>query len=154
MRRSSKLLIAAGALVGVAQVVRFPHTNPPVHGDLVAPVAIKDLLRGACYDCHSNETQWPWYSNLAPASWLVHHEVEDGRQRLNFSDWAEYAADAETAVQKLTQISQLVASQDMAPWYYRLLRPRGRLSAAQREGVVGWAERAAGEQRRRSDSER
>ena len=146
MRGSSKGLIVIGALIGVAQGVRFPQTNPPVRGDLVAPLAVKDVLRGACYDCHSNETQWPWYSNVAPLSWLVHHEVEEGRKRLNFSDWAEYASDPETASQKLAQISKFVASGDMAPWYYRMLRRCARLSAAQRDRVIRWVKQEASRQ--------
>jgi heme-binding protein len=147
MRRTSKALIIVGALAGVAQVVRFPHANPPVHGDLVAPPEVKDVLRRACYDCHSNQTRWPWYTNLAPVSWLVHHEVEEGRRRLNFSDWAEYASDPDTAAHKLTQISEFVASGDMAPWYYRMLRPSARLSAAQRDDVIRWIKQEAGRQR-------
>jgi hypothetical protein len=143
MRRLSKAGIVIGALIGLVQCVRFPATNPPVHSDLVAPLEVKSLLRRACYDCHSNETEWPWYSAIAPASWMFHHEVNVGRQRLNLSDWTEYESDPETAAQKLGEIATLVASGDMAPWYYRLLHAGARLSSSQRDLVIGWAKEEA-----------
>lgn len=138
MRRVSGTLIALGALLGSAQCVRFARTNPPVRGDLVAPAEVQRILRNACYDCHSNQTVWPWYSVVAPASWIVHHEVNDGRRRLNFSEWADYASDPDTAVQKLREVATFVATGDMAPWYYRLLHPSARLTGAQRDLVVAW----------------
>ena len=64
--------------------------NPPVTGDIGAPSEVDAILRTSCYDCHSNETVWPWYSYLAPASWLVAEDVEHGREHLNFSEWTSY----------------------------------------------------------------
>jgi len=141
MRRASGTLIVAGVLLGGAQCVRFARTNPPVQGDLAAPAEVQRILRNACYDCHSNQTIWPWYSVVAPASWLVHHEVDGGRRRLNFSDWADYASDPDTAAQKLSEIAKFVANGDMGPWYYRLLHPKARLTAAQRDLVIAWVNR-------------
>ena len=82
--------IPAAALVGIAgclltaQFIRIQRTNPALKGDLTAPPQIKSLLRGACYDCHSNETRWPWYAYIAPVSWLVDRDVERGTQRIEF----------------------------------------------------------------------
>jgi hypothetical protein len=143
MRRLSRAGIVAGALIGVAQCVRLPASNPPVHGDLVAPAEVKSLLRHACYDCHSNETEWPWYSTIAPASWLVRHDVNEGRRRLNFSDWADYESDPETAAQKLRQVATSLTSGDMAPTYYQLLHADARLTAPQRDIVIRWCEQEA-----------
>ena len=140
MRRVSTFGIVAAVLIGVAQFVRFTATNPPVHSDLDAPAAVKGVLHQACYDCHSNQTKWPWYSDIAPASWVVHHEVTEGRRRLNFSDWAEYESDPDSAIQKLDEIAKFVATGDMAPWYYRLFHTEARLSASQRELVIRWIE--------------
>jgi hypothetical protein len=136
-----------GALIGVAQFVRPSASNPPVHGNLVAPAEVEDLLRHACYDCHSNETKWPWYSAVAPASWLLRRDVNEGRRRLNFSDWAAYESDPETAAQKLRQIARAVESGDMSPRYYRLLHADAQLTAAQRETLIRWAEQEATAQR-------
>src|SRR5262245_60103796 len=68
----------------IAQLITIQRTNPPLKGDLAAPPHIKTLLTRACYDCHSNETRWPWYACIAPVSWLIVHDVERGRQELNF----------------------------------------------------------------------
>ena len=74
----------------IAQFITVQRTNPPLKEDLAAPPHIKTLLRRACYDCHSNETRWPWYTYIAPVSWLILHDVERGRQELNFSEWGSY----------------------------------------------------------------
>lgn len=131
-------LISVGAIFAAAQFVRYPRTNPPVQSDFAAPAEVKRLVRRACYDCHSNETRWPWYSGIAPASWLIHHDVDEGRRRLNFSEWADYAYDPGTKAQKLDEIGKFVASGRMAPWYYRMLHPRVRLRAAQRQTIIRW----------------
>ena len=64
-------------------------TNPPVTAEIDAPSEVKGIFKRACYDCHSNETKWPWYSNVAPVSWLVAGDVEEGRNHLNFSEWGD-----------------------------------------------------------------
>ena len=150
MRRGAVWWGAIAATVVGAQFVRFDRTAPPVHGDLVAPPEVARTLRGAYYDCHSNETVWPWYSQIAPFSWLLQRDVDEGRRRLNFSEWGEYASDPGTASGKLTEIAASVAQGGMAPWYYRMLHPAARLSAAQRELLSQWAEAAAGQERPRS----
>jgi hypothetical protein len=141
------LLIVVGGVLAAAQLVRFPRTNPPVRSDLAAPGEVGRTLRRACYDCHSNETQWPWYGAIAPLSWLLHHEVTEGRRRLNFSDWADYAADPGTAAQKLSEISRSVSTDTMAPWYYLLLHPSARLTAAERDRIAQWTDQELDRQR-------
>ncbi len=121
-----------------AQLVRFERANPPVQHDLSAPPKVKDALRRACYDCHSNETGWPWYSAVAPVSWWVHHDVYEGRRRLNFSAWDDYASDPGTEERKLTEIARLVGNREMAPWYYRGMHRQARINAAQRDAIVRW----------------
>ncbi len=74
------------------QFVPVSRTNPAVTADLVASPEVKKILRTSCYDCHSNETKWPWYSRVAPISWLVAHDVKEGRSELNFSLWNSYNA--------------------------------------------------------------
>jgi heme-binding protein len=150
MRRSGKIGLGCVAVLAAAQGIRFARTNPPVTGEIGAPADIAPVLRRACYDCHSNETVWPWYSQIAPFSWLLQRDVEEGRRRLNFSEWDEYASDPGTASVKLTEIATSVALGGMAPWYYRMLHPAARLSAVQRELLRQWAEGAAGQERLRS----
>jgi hypothetical protein len=139
MRRSLKLLLGFGAAFACSQAVRVKRINPPVRGDLTAPPPIQEVLREACYDCHSNQTRWPWYSALAPMSWLIQHDVMGGRRRLNFSDWSDYSSDPETAAQKLREVAKSVANGDMAPRYYQVLHPRARVTREERALVARWA---------------
>jgi len=138
VRRAAKYLAAVGVLFVAVQLVRFPHTNPPVESDLDAPPEVKLSLRQACYDCHSSQTRWPWYTDIAPLSWFAYHDVSEGRRRLNFSSWGSYAEDPGTETVKLEQISRFVASGDMAPWYYRWLHPEAHLDGAQRDAIFRW----------------
>ena len=85
MKRIKSLILIALGLFVVAQLIRFKHTNPPVTGDVNAPPQVEATLHRACYNCHSNLTKWPWYSEIAPISWLVYHDVSDGRHHVNFS---------------------------------------------------------------------
>ena len=139
MRRSLTLWLGFGAAFVCSQAVRVQRTNPPVRGDLIAPAAVQEVLREACYDCHSNQTRWPWYSALAPMSWLIQHDVMAGRRRLNFSDWTDYASDPETAAQKLRKVAKAVTEGNMAPRYYQMLRPRARLTSEERALITAWA---------------
>jgi hypothetical protein len=107
MLRLAKLVFVGSFLAFVAvQFVPYGwwKENPPVIADAPWPDdATADLARGACYDCHSNETNWPMYSYVAPMSWLVRRDVEEGRDELNFSDWPEYAGEADDAIEVLRE---------------------------------------------------
>jgi Haem-binding domain len=151
-RKATELLLGVVLMFVAAQMVaaRFAPvglTNPPVRSDLAAPPEIKSILRRACYDCHSNETKWPWYSHVAPASWLIRDHVLEGRRRLNFSMWGDYAYDTGTEAQKLSEIAKLVTNDEMPPWYYRMTHPGARLTRMEREAVARWATHKAGNQR-------
>jgi len=78
----------------VIQLVPVDRSNPPVVADFDGPVEVKQILQRSCYDCHSNTSEWPWYSYVAPVSWLVAYDVAEGREELNFSDWQRFAGDA------------------------------------------------------------
>src|SRR5262245_51840129 len=83
-------MIGFGVLAIPVLIQLWPvkRTNPPVTGELAAPPEVAAILHRSCYDCHSNETRWPWYAYVAPVSWLVTHDVEKGRSNLNFSEWS------------------------------------------------------------------
>jgi cytochrome c551/c552 len=138
--RGRLAITVAAIIMAATQFAQFPRTNPPVKGNLAAPGNVGEIIRHACYDCHSNETQWPWYSKIAPASWLAYRHVMEARARLNFSEWADYAYDPGTEAHKLEEIERLIKSGAMPPWYYRLMHPRGRLTDAQRITVLRWIE--------------
>lgn len=99
------------------------------------------MLHSACYDCHSYETKWPWYSRIAPVSWLVTSDVNHGRERLNFSEWPRDFS--ERAAKRLEDISEELDYNEMPPAKYTLLHPEARLSAEQRKQLSQWADREA-----------
>jgi uncharacterized membrane protein len=145
-RRAIWAIIWSTAIaIQAAQLIRLDRSNPSVHGDLSAPPKVKGVLQQSCYDCHSNRTRWPWYSAVAPFSWWIHHEVDEGRRRLNFSSWTDYASDPGTEDQKLEEIAHLIASRSMPPWYYCAMHPGARLTQNQRAAIARWiaAERSS-----------
>ena len=124
-------LILTGVAVFLAiQLVPYGwwHENPPVVAAAVWPDRTSEqLARAACYDCHSNETQWPLYSYVAPMSWLVRRDVESGREELNFSDWDN--GDADDAI-------DVIVEGEMPPTRYTLIHRDAALSPEQTAAVV------------------
>jgi hypothetical protein len=106
------------------------HTNPPVIQEPPwdAP-ATRELVRAACFDCHSNETRWPAYASVAPSSWLLQHDVSEGRRHLNFSEWQRPQQHAKDAAEE-------VRTGEMPPSYYGLMHAPARLSDADRERLA------------------
>jgi hypothetical protein len=101
-----RFLIAVGVVAVAIQLVPYgrSHDSPPVvrepHWD--SPQT-RELVQRACLDCHGNETVWPWYSHVAPSSWLVQRHVDEGRHHLNFSDWDNAAEDYEEMVEMVKE---------------------------------------------------
>ena len=89
----------------------------------------RELAVRACFDCHSNETVWPWYSNVAPASWFVQDHVEEGRSKLNFSRWDQPQREAREAARQ-------VRDGEMPPAYYTPLHGSAQLSAGERDELI------------------
>ena len=130
-------LVIVGALVGI-QLFPVQRTNPPANRELTAPPQVGETLRRACYDCHSNETRWPWYSGVAPISWLVVRDVTLGRKEVNFSEWDNYYA--ATRRHKLQWMGRALQQENMPPWPYRLMHPAARLTNADRAALERWIE--------------
>ena len=131
MKRAVVILFLVG-VVGLLAIQLVPygrdHTNPAVvsepEWDSAATRATAVI---ACFDCHSNQTVWPWYSNIAPMSWLVQRDVDEGREHLNFSNWtAGQGAAAPT----------MVESGKMPPFQYKLLHPGANLSDADKAAFI------------------
>jgi heme-binding protein len=120
-------------VLGLAQLVPYgrDHANPPVTREVRWDSArTRELAVGACYDCHSNLTVWPWYSNVAPVSWLVYRDVQEGREKLNFSEWDRPQGE------EGDEAAEVVREGSMPPLQYKPLHPAGRLSAAEREELA------------------
>ncbi|HET9310143.1 MAG TPA: heme-binding domain-containing protein [Actinomycetota bacterium] len=125
------LVGALGALV-VIQFVPYgrDHTNPPVTRPAsFAPGPGLELARGACFDCHSNETAWPWYTNIAPASWLAQRDVDEGRATVNFSEWDRPQSEVD-------ELIDVIRDGDMPPTSYTLIHPQAHLSDAERATLL------------------
>ena len=128
------------ALVG-AQFIRPPRTNPVVDRTVAleagpVPQPVLGVVRRACYDCHSSETRWPWYSHVAPASWLVISDVQGARKQLNFSRWGRY--NAFDRADLLDKLCDRVSKHQMPLLQYRLVHADARLSDADIAAVCGW----------------
>jgi mono/diheme cytochrome c family protein len=127
-----RALVGGAALLLAAQVVPYgrDHSNPPVTKSVVWDSArTGQLAAGACMDCHSNLTDWKWYSNIAPASWLIYKDVKDGRDTLNFSEWDKPQSAAD-------EIVEAVRGGSMPPLQYKPLHAGARLSSAERDQLV------------------
>ena len=121
------MLVGALALFVVAQFVPYGHgrTNPPVLGEPGWNAATRAVAQRACFDCHSNETRWPAYARVAPVSWLIQHDVQEGRAALNFSEWTRTQPEAE-------DLSDQVLEREMPPATYTAMHREARLTDSER----------------------
>lgn len=124
--------LAVVALLVLIQAVPYghAHSNPPVtQAAQWPPGPGQQIAEAGCYDCHSNLTKWRWYSNVAPASWLVTHDVEDGRAILDFSEWNKPQPDA-------GEVAEKVSSGEMPPLQYTLIHRSAKLSSTEKQQLV------------------
>lgn len=145
-----KWFFAVAVLMLVAvQFANPPLQNPPVRPghDLMAtnppPPEVAALLRQACYDCHSNETRWPWYAHVAPVSWWIVKHMKEGRDKLNFSEWPH--EDGYVAGDQLGRIGDQVQTHKMPLPSYTWwgMHPEARLTDEQRGRILKWTEQSA-----------
>ena len=135
------LLLVGVVLLAAAQLVRPARTNPPIDSTQTLQAHTPEggstvsVINRACRDCHSNETSWPWYSNVAPVSWLIVHDVEEGRRAVNFSAWGAYPPDHRSKL--LKDACKEVSEGEMPMSAYTFLHPEARLSAADVRAICG-----------------
>ena len=131
--------IAFAALAAIAltlQLIPVERTNPPVRERIAAPDTVLDVLRGSCFDCHSHDTQWPWYAYVAPVSWFVTGHVNHAREHLNFSTWDAY--DAEERREKFEEIWEEVEKGEMPLRSYLRLHRDARLTERDLAIIEAW----------------
>lgn len=142
MTKKIVLGVFIGLVAGGIMIQFLPyghaHTNPPVVAEPQwdSPQT-RDLAVRACYDCHSNQTTWPWYSNIAPLSWLLQRDVDQGRARLNFSQWT-------TARRGEGDAAEQVQRGTMPQWYYVLLHPAANLTASEKQALIQGLQKSLG----------
>ena len=120
------------ALLLIAQAVPYgrDHTNPPGRTEpRWSSPEVRDLAKRACFDCHSNETQWPWYTHVAPMSWLAQRDVQEGRQKLNFQEWQAPQKEAHEAAKELQE-------GEMPMKIYLPMHPEARLTPEEKAKLV------------------
>ena len=126
----------------IMQFFRIDKTNPPVDAklDFVSvvqpPQQISAMLKSACYDCHSNETVYPWYSNIAPVSWWLKDHVEHGRHHLNFSEWNNYSQEEKQEI--FEEAIEEVEEAEMPLKGYAAIHSKANLNTEQRAELVKW----------------
>lgn len=141
--RAKKILIGVAAFFVVIQVVRPARTNPPIDPsrEISAKVsvdpAVQDIFNRSCNDCHSNKTVWPWYSNVAPVSWLVWRDVNDGRRHMNLSDFQTTPIQREG--HRIRGICDETRGGDMPMSIYVPMHPLSKLSSSDVERLCQWS---------------
>lgn len=133
------IVIAVGGFL-LLQLVPYgrTHTNPAVVSEpgWDSP-ATRALAQRACFDCHSNETKWPWYTNVAPVSWLTQHDVEEGRSKVNFSEW-QGVINGERGEQRgaVDELVKVVEWGSMPKKIYLPMHPEARLTDAEKQQLI------------------
>ncbi len=122
----------------VIQLIQTKKTNPETDKNLklAAPEKIMKILKKSCYDCHSYETKWPWYSNVAPLSWSIVNHVNDGRKALNFSTWKEIPKEIKT--QRLKRAIKTINNEIMPLHSYLWFHKDAKLSAGDKKILSKW----------------
>lgn len=134
-------------LIALVIIIQFipsgrPRTIEANPDDLLVnnpmPDSVTRLLKAACYDCHSNQSRYPWYAYVAPVSWLVSRDVRIGREQFNFSHWETYSKMDQAKI--LGEMADEIESGTMPMPIYVLMHPDAKLSAAERDKLIWWTD--------------
>jgi hypothetical protein len=137
-RTLTRILIAAGIVVIAIQFVPIDRSNPAADPRLEVDASVAEVFRHACYDCHSQQAVWPWYSRIAPVSWLIANDVHEARHVLNLSLWQQYSA-RKKAFASGKAVEEIEEGGMPLP-RYRRLHPAARVSAAELQRLRTWAD--------------
>ena len=114
------------------------HTNPSIVSEPNwSSLQARGLVKEHCFQCHSNETQWPWYSNIAPGSWLIAFDVIEGRGHFNFSDWKKKPGE-------LNEMAGAIQEGEMPPIQYWIVHPTARMNTQQKQDLISALESSIG----------
>ena len=149
---SKRVKIFLYVLLGLFALLQlYPVSRPDVKlenpNDLMehveVPKNVATIIKSTCYDCHSNESNYPWYANIAPVKWLIYNDIREAREELNFSEWNTLTKMDKAEI--LDDIYTEVSEEEMPLKIYSFMHPRTKLSKADREAVSEWAEMVAEE---------
>ncbi len=136
--------LAALVLLAAIQFIPVNRTNPRVdpsqtiYATLAMPAEVKAVFERSCKNCHSDGTSWPWYSYVAPVSWVIAHDVHQARRAMNLSEWGGYPINIKT--DKLEEICEQLTKGDMPDPKYTLIHRQARPTAKERDRVCQWTE--------------
>ena len=136
------ILIGLVVIFIIMQFFPIDKTNPPVDQakDFLtmenAPTEVAQLFKTACYDCHSDETKYPWYTSVAPISWFIKGHIDEGHKHLNFSTWGDY--DAKKKAHKMEEIIEVVDGKEMPMLTYWMIHWDAKISVEQRTQITDW----------------
>ena len=140
--KKKHVIIIVIAIFALMQVIRIDTVNPEVvpEKDFLhltqAPPEIANIMTTSCYDCHSNQTKYPWYAQIAPGSWFMKKHINEGRKHLNFSTWSDYTADKQNS--KKEKIVEEVEEMGMPLTSYTLIHADAKLTDASRQALISW----------------
>ncbi|MDY3316866.1 heme-binding domain-containing protein [Riemerella anatipestifer] len=143
-----KVALALFAIGIILQFFQIDKTNPAVNQGMdftqikKMPESTAKLLRNACYDCHSNETKYPWYTNIQPVAWLVKEHIDDGRKHLNFSTFATYSPEKQT--RKIEESIEEIEKGGMPLESYLLVHSEAKLSDGQKQELLNFLKQSIG----------
>lgn len=135
-------LLTIFILLIIFQFFRIDKTNPPLDAanDIAVvaqmPAELHTLIKASCYDCHSNEVKYPWYTNVAPLSWWIKHHINEGREELNFSEWGTYKS--RRIDKKLKECAEMLEEGEMPLSSYTIIHGEAKLSEAQKAQLIAW----------------
>ncbi len=138
-----KIFLGLLAALVIIQLFRIDKTNPesdPNHSIFVVesvPTDVETIIKTSCFDCHSNQVAYPWYSNIAPVSWVVKNHINEAREELNFSEWGSFTT--KRKLHKLEEIEEEVGEGEMPLPGYLIIHGEARLSEQQQQRLVNWA---------------
>lgn len=143
MKFINKIVIAVFAVLVIIQFIRSEKNSQPgpqpnaIFEHYPAPDQVQAIVKKACYDCHSNNTNYPWYANVQPIAWWINDHVEDGKRHLNFSEFATYKP--KKAKHKLEEVFEEVEKHEMPLESYTWIHPEARLTAEEQKMLIDWA---------------
>ncbi|MCB0280002.1 MAG: heme-binding domain-containing protein [Calditrichaeota bacterium] len=138
-----KIGIGLVAVIIIIQFFQPTRENPPVVADIQTNKEIKDILKRSCYDCHSNEVRWPWYSYVMPVGWIIADDVSEARREVNFSRWGEY--ETRRKLRKLNEVKEEIEEGKMPMASYEFMHGDSELSDADKSMIYQWVEQSIAE---------
>ena len=129
-------ILTIAVVLFIINLIPVNLSNPPITSHIQTPDNIKKILRESCYDCHSNETTWYWYTKYAPISWLIEHDVNEGREYLNFSTWDKYSTNEKKEL--MNESIEEIKEGEMPLKIYELMHPDSKISEEELEILTSW----------------